>query len=478
MDANDQFFGRISELTRLESIYSAPGSGTCIVLGRRRIGKSTLLERFCKDKHSLYIQFSSGATMESQLEIMATNISTLLGEEGIHFDTLGDAMDAIGDICKNRKTVIVFDEFPYLVECAKDVSGRVKDFLDLVLKRTDSMFIICGSVMSVMMNEAADPSRPLFQRFDNIMTLAPLPIEDCRGFHPNLSESELMDVYLMFGGIPRFHRKMSGMSYDDILVQLAMDSDWMSMEASLLIRSELNNPDAHERVVDAISNGRTTATDIANGAGLPISTCDKYLDDLVRIGIVGIRKPMMGASTRPNYYILDSITAFHREILSKNESRLRYRDRDRLAQALRENVATFLGKRFEILCTDFFSRNYLCDEIGSWWGKIDGEDTDIDVVAIAIDDNGLRRQVFGECKHRMRPVTWATLNELQDKVKHLRNVVNPTLVLFSWSGFKENLLDDSEDMGIMLIGLDALTGRGEAPPLPPIPSKMERSHTN
>ena len=94
-------------------------------------------------------------------------------------------------------------------------------------------------------------------------------------------------------------------------------------------------------------------------------------------------------------------------------------------------------------------------------------------MAIAIDDDGLRRQVFGECKHRMKPVTWATLNELQDKVRHLRNVVNPTLVLFSWSGFKENLLDDSEDMGIMLIGLDALTGREEAPPLPPIPSKME-----
>lgn len=56
---------------------------------------------------------------------------------------------------------------------------------------------------------------------------------------------------------------------------------------------------------------------------------------------------------------------------------------------------------------------------------------DIDVVAIAIEDNRLRRQVFGECKHRMKPVTRATLNELQDKVKHVRNVVNPTLVLFS-----------------------------------------------
>lgn len=472
MNADDQFFGRETELAMLESIYSAPGSGTCIVLGRRRIGKSMLLERFCEDKHSLCIQFSSGATMESQLEIMADVISNLLDED-VRFDSFGDAMGSIGDICRNEKTVVVFDEFPYLVESAKDVSGRVKDFLDLVLRRTDSMFIICGSVMSVMVNEIADPSRPLFQRFDNTMTLGPLPIEDCRGFHPNLSESELMNVYLMFGGIPKFHRRMSGMTYDDILVQLAMDSDWMSMEANLLIRSELNNPNAHERVVDAISNGRTTASDIAAGAGLPVSTCDKYLDDLVRIGILGIRKPMMGASTRPNYYVLDSITAFHREVLSRNETRLRYKDRARLAEVLRGDVATFLGKRFEILCADYFSRNYLCNEIGSWWGKIDGEDTDIAVVAVAVDGNGMRRQVFGECKHRTKPVTWATLNELQNRVNHLRNVVNPTLVLFSWSGFKENLIEDAEEMGIMLIGLDELTGRVEAPSLPSIQSKLD-----
>lgn len=464
------FFGRKKELGILEEMYSKGSYSTCMVTGRRRIGKSELIKEFCKGKRNLRIQFEPGIE-EDQLSNISNAMNAAFGGDN-EFDSIQKAIDAIGVLCRQEKTIVVFDELPYLLESIPNVAGKIQHFIDMTLSQTASMLIVCGSIMSVMKGETADATKPLYGRFDREIELGPLSIEECRGFHPGLSDMELVDLYLIFGGIPKFHRLMSGRPYSEILEDVIMDAEWMQTEADIIIDTELDKPGPHKSIIAAVASGSTSRSEIIGATNLSETTCGEYLQELVRIDVLGTRTPMLGASQRKSYLIRDPITAFYYEVVRRARTLLAYQDRRFVAEAMKQDMATFLGKRFELFCMDYMMRNYPCKAIGSWWGKADGEIADIDIVATVLDANMRQRLVLCECKHRSKERSWSDLTEMADIAKKINGVIDPTYALISWSGFKESLVEDAPEYDVVLIGVDNLTGRIPAPGLPDRPSRL------
>lgn len=139
-----RFVGRDDEMRLLDRIYSKENIKTCMIYGRRRIGKTMMLRRFVEDKPHIYIEFDKNATETVHLSVIASELSDFLGKE-VSFPTFRHAMKAIEDVCKEKKIVVVFDELPYLTKSCPHAASEIQHLTDHLVRDTESMIIVCGS---------------------------------------------------------------------------------------------------------------------------------------------------------------------------------------------------------------------------------------------------------------------------------------------------------------------------------------------
>ena len=453
--------GRENELSYLSGIYAREGLKTCSVLGRRGVGKSTIIEEFCKGKRHLYIQFVESSKPDN---LIALNIciSEFTGKEVPRYETLTEYFELLGTICREDRTILVLDEFPYIQRWMPEASSVIQRFLDRTVKHTDTMVIICGSVSSVMRAETEDMSRPLYGRFKYRLSVKPLGVGVCGAFHEGMSPEDQTSLYLTVGGIPRYQERMSGSTYEECIMDgYVLGTADMQDAGPQFIRNEIDDASMHIAAVSCIAGGSVSQKEIAEKLGLDSSYCKKILDRLEDTDIIGRVNPMFGAPKRPRYYIRDNVVAFHFCVVNRIVPMIS-------SGALRDYtpmkhiIDTYLGQRFELLCRDFIIGQYVVKEIGRWWGRLDSEETDIDVVAKIIDGDGMTRNVFCECKHTGRKVGFGTLNTLRRRVEGLK-ADDPVLVLFSASGFDDDLSEYAEEGGVILIGLEHMLGKKEPP---------------
>lgn len=458
----DDFIGREEDLSFLRNLYDSDGFSTCAILGRRRIGKTRLLEEFCKDKRHLFFRFRRGS-LQNNLIHMSRIVGNLIGTMDA-YGSLEEALDAVADVCREEKTVVVFDEYPFISEIDVSISSDFQHFVD-IMNETDSMTVFCGSSVSSMQAELYGRSSPLYGRILAKRTIGPLSYDECRRFHPGMAEEDLIRLYLTVGGVPLYHRVMREGTYRECIAVhfLGNDAD-LDGEAANIIDCELYPGDKYSAVVEAIADGCTSLKRISERTGFPKASCSRYLDALGTLGIVDRIHPMsIRKSMKAPYAIADGMVAFG--YLLGNRSELRhYGDPLGSFDALHGEISAFLGFRFERMCADYIRRNYLTSEIGKWWGRACGEETDVDIVA-KVSENGIRYTLYCECKFRGMETTYREYEMLKDRVDDITGGRdNIRLMMFSLSGFSESL-KDAEDPRLTLVDLDALTGKREAGPL-------------
>lgn len=433
--------------------------------GRRRVGKSTLLARFCRGKRSMNIQFEN-STLTQNLRILSAAVSEFTGEE-TEFESFTEALDAIAAICSESRTVVVLDEYPFMVKCMEEASAVLQHFMDTKFSGTDSMLIICGSSISVMQGETTEYGKPLYGRFPHRIELKGLRFEDCRRFNPQLDDLDAVMLYLTLGGIPMYHALASGNSYWECLESLFFSPlATLRDEGDGILSREFGSVRKYNAVLAAIGIGATCLTDISRKSGLKAPDCKNHLEKLMAIRIVAETVPMLNAPKGPNYYIADDLMAFRAEVLSKHPGVVLEDGGRSLSDDMGDVIRSFLGRRFELMCADFMRRSYTCTKVGRWRGSIDGETTDFDIVA-DVRRKRVKYLVVGECKFRTKTVGFETLNTLSHNVGTLLGNRQVLLALFSISGFDDELREHAEEAGwILLVGPEEITGRRPAPEMP------------
>lgn len=169
-----EFIGRVEELEYLEELYSEGGS-RCAILGSRGVGKTALIRRFCEGKPSIVFDCRRGND-EAKLAYMADALSAFTGRHMDPPKSFYSMFKAVASACVPG-TVVVFDEFPNLLEKRDDIPTEVQRFVDVLLKGRDAMVIICGPSVPVM-EEIARTSKPLYGRFYPKIRLQPMNHEE------------------------------------------------------------------------------------------------------------------------------------------------------------------------------------------------------------------------------------------------------------------------------------------------------------
>ena len=263
-----EFIGRKEELAQLERYFNSDTINTCAIFGRRRVGKSALIDRFCEDKPSVKFNLS-GTDPEKMLDHIAMDISKYTGDSlesvrsGIRdFDGLIMFLASMRPV---ERTVIVLDELPDAVNCFKDVPASLMRYIDGDMKNQNVFLIVCGSSISAMTRELNDSKKPLFQRFPIQMQLLPMPYDDARRFHPGLSEDDIIRMYAIASGIPLYHKLMS--AYDsprDAIIDLLLgETPPLFNESRNLLSMEVSPESTYNTILTLLGGGTTDVKELA-----------------------------------------------------------------------------------------------------------------------------------------------------------------------------------------------------------------------
>ncbi|MDO5862627.1 MAG: ATP-binding protein [Thermoplasmata archaeon] len=467
-----KFVGRANELRFLETIYAESDHKTCAVTGRRQIGKSSLLRKFCEGKRSFMVQFYNGSE-EQNVEMLSLELSSFLGTD-IKLDSFAAAVKQLMSITEEEKTVVVFDEYTYASASSPYIASGVQELTDWIVDRTESMIILCSSEMSTLEDEIDTYGMPLYGRFPARLKVGPLDLRETLGFHPEMEHMDALRLYLTLGGIPVYHSLANKDTYRGNIESCYLSQPaLLSNEAMSIVNRELNDGDKYTRILDAIGNGATTIATIASKCDVSEQLAGMYLAHLSSIGVVKPLVPMAGANRREKRYaITDYLVSFYYGVIMRRENLIRNREAECYDDIL-PTISTQLGKSFEFLCRDFVGKAYGCDEVGSWWGTVESvsedgikEAVDADIDVVATKSSGKNRiDLFGECKFRTRKMGMSDLRTLESRVENLHGRFNPRLILFSASGFDEDLTEYAADSGMLLIDADVLFGDKPVPPL-------------
>ena len=169
-----KFIGRRRELESLETAYQTDG-GFVVIYGRRRVGKTTLIKEVIKDKLAFY--FLATEEVESQsmkrLASVAARITKNPMLQRVAFSDWLDLFRVISEYRPEEKKVLVIDEFPYLVKSNPAFPSILQNAWDEILKDSNVMLILCGSLIGMMQKYALSYDSPLYGRRTAQIRLAP-----------------------------------------------------------------------------------------------------------------------------------------------------------------------------------------------------------------------------------------------------------------------------------------------------------------
>ena len=188
------FIDREEELRFLEEQYASHEAALVVVYGRRRLGKTTLLERFLQEKPAIYFLASEEAERENLEEfkrLVAEFIKNPLLEKAGNLAWL-DVFRELVNTQGERRVVLVMDEFQYLCMSNAAFASVFQKIWDTLLKRHNVMVVLCGSLVSMMESQTLSYSSPLYGRRTGQIRLGQIPFRFYSAFYPQLEPDELV----------------------------------------------------------------------------------------------------------------------------------------------------------------------------------------------------------------------------------------------------------------------------------------------
>lgn len=455
-----KFLGREKEILDLEKEYARDG-GFVVIYGRRRIGKTTLIKQFIKGKTAFY--FLATKEVESQsMKRFAGVIARTTGNSVLQKAAFSDWLDlfqAVADYKPNEKKVLVIDEFPYLVKVNDSFPSILQNAWDEILKDSNVMLILCGSLISMMKKHALSYESPLYGRRTAQMRIAPLPFTTVYE-NQKLSFEEAAEQYSITGGVPKYMEFFSDGQplYEQIKENVLSKNGFLYEEPNFLLTDEVQVPTNYFSIIKVIADGNHKLGTIAGILGLETSALTPYLKTLSELGFIEKQVPVTernAEKTRKGlYFISDNFLRFWFRYVYPYKGELEIDNMqislDELDKDFKEKFVAFA---YEDICKEIFARlcsdkaiDFTPSKIGSYWLNDKSGNTQIDVMAV---DTVNKRLFAGECKYHNQPIDADVYFELVKKVDNSSEIKSAfkgyTVIygVFSKSGFTSRMTDIS-----------------------------------
>lgn len=469
-----KFIGRNEELEKLNSEFSHNNSFV-VIYGRRRVGKTTLIKEFLKGKNAFY--FLATEEIESQSKKRFASVISRVSEnpliqKAVFTDWL-DLFRMIADYKPEEKKVLVIDEFSYLVKTNPAFPSILQNAWDEILKDSNVMLILSGSLIGMMQKYALSYDSPLYGRRTAQIHLAPLSFTEVYD-EKKLPFVQAVEQYSITGGVPKYleffddDRSLKEQLKENVLSK----NGFLYEEPNFLLKSESMTALNYFSIIKAIADGNHKLNKIASVLQLDTSLLTPYLSTLSELGFIEKRTPVTEKNpekSRKNlYFIADNFIRYWFRYVYPFKGEL---ELDNIQIVLDEMNKDFKEKfvafAYEDICKNIFSDlckkgsiPFIPSRIGSYWLNDSAEDTEIDVMAV---DHQNKKIFAGECKYHEKPIDAPIYLKLKEKIKKAAEIQKAfpgyevIYGIFSKSGFTDRMLDIAkENDDILLINEDHL----------------------
>jgi len=332
-----RFIDREQELNFLEEKFKE-GKQLIILYGRRRVGKTELIKKFCEDKEHIYFLADKRGTLLNA-ERFANIVAEHFNDVPPKVKNFDDVFTYIAKRLNERKFLIVIDEFSYLIEKDDSIPSVFQLIWDEILKDKNVMLILCGSLVSMMENLLSYKS-PLYGRRTGQWKLLPLMFKDAQQFFPNYSREEKIITYSILGGIP-FYLSMFDDRKDvftNVKEKILSKGEILYEEVEFLLREELKDYSTYLSILEAIARGNSRISEIANFCKMQAKDLPKYLNVLMKLDIVEKVFPITEKRTTKKtiYKIKDNFFDFYFRFVYPFKSDLEVGNIEKVMEIIKE----------------------------------------------------------------------------------------------------------------------------------------------
>ena len=463
------FYGRENELKLLDNLYNSNKFELLVMYGRRRVGKTSILQKFAKDKDVL---FYSAIEQNNTLNLnnfnrcikdyFNLNYSFKLVDWQEAFNLL---LDQINSCSIYKRITIIIDEFPFIAKEYPAIKSILQHLIDHHLKNKNVFLILCGSSVSFMINDELGYNSPLNGRRTSQIELKPFDYTITNEFYKNMSNLDKIYSYGILGGIPLYLASFSDTKSlkENIKSSILNSNHILYNEPLFLLRQELKEPLFYNSILTSIASGSTRLNEISSKTNEMSAKVSKYLDVLKEIRLVKRDIPYGEPinSKRGIYSLSDNYFNFWYKFIFENQAKIELLDEDIFLNELMENFNIPMGFAFENICKEYLINKakennlpFVPNGLGKWWGNNPNTKKQVDIDIIGFNkENG----IFAECKFKNEVLKYSDYLKLKDNSEIFTFISNKYYYLFSKSGFDNQLIKlASEDNKIKLININDL----------------------
>lgn len=453
------FIGRERELNSLNKLYTSDKFEFTVIYGRRRVGKTALINQFIKDKKAIYFM-----GVESNARQNLENFSKNIMEFGTEiqaetsFISFQAALEYVFKLAEKERLVLAIDEYPYVARSSKSLASTLQLLIDKYKDSSKLMLILCGSSMSYMEDHILAYKAPLYGRRTAQMKILPFDFVDTCRYFKNFSDEDIALIYGIVGGTPQYLLQMD----DKLSVEENIKNTFLNPISSLfeepenLLKQEVREPALYNAIISAIATGASRMAEISTKVGEETSVCATYLKNLMALGLIKRETPYGEKVSRKSIYVIDdNMFRFWYRFVPENNSIIARGAADLAYKRIEPYLSDYMGKIFEEICKQYLW-NRLLDgkslvefkELGRWWGTDPSthSQTEIDIMG----EQDKNTALFGECKWTNEKIDVGILETLV-KRSQMFHYKETQVYLFAKRGFTKGCVDTAGKMGNVIL---------------------------
>ena len=458
--------GRQNELGVLNALYHSGRFEYLVMYGRRRVGKTTLLQEFAKGKEAVFFP-----AREKNDALNLHDFSQLVqikydGAFIASFEGWKDAFEYI-DRKTTKRTLIIIDEFPFIAEENPSVKSILQHAIDHLWKNNRNIFLIlCGSSVSFMETDIMGSKSPLHDRQTSSMEVTPFDYYDSSLFYPRYSNEQKLTAYGILGGVPRYLE-----AFDDSLSienniadKIIKKGSYLNEEPSNLLKAELREPNVYNSILSAIATGRNRVQEMADYLHEENTKVSKYLTILQTMRLVEKVVPCgEGANSRKGIYRLtDNFFRFWFRYEFTNNAYYEMLGAKAASKEIMDGLSDYMGEAFEGICKEYFVRRakkgdlpFVPYKMGKWWGNNPYIKEQDDVDLLMLDKTG-KKGIFVECKYTNSKMPHKEYDDLKNVMQAFPDLEEKYMYFVSKSGYEASVIRHAREDGAVLLTLDDL----------------------
>ncbi len=432
--------GRKYEYDLIKNCIQSERAELGIVYGRRRVGKSTLLQTLRKETRNLYFEGIKGLSTQEQIEHFCKQLADQTQSMPVVARQWQDAFDALSIHISKKKYYVVFDEFPWMASEQKKLVSILKYYWDNHWKKNNQLtLMLCGSIAQFMIKHLVH-SEALHNRKTFELKLEPLPAHEAAFFFKKKrSAFEIAKFLMIFGGIPKYLEQINiNHSLEKNMDRLCfMKGGFFLNEFETIFKEQFKVSKTYEAIVLALSQSKLTKEDLARkikmsaGGGLTVYLKNLEQADFIRrelsLDLTG--KSLKSKTAR--YALSDEWLRFYFAYMHDSLKVLVRNTHEGLFdQMTRTSLANYFGINFENFCIQNISDiirllDLRPSEVLQWGPYFQQpsrssakkkKGTQIDLL---IQRRGQNYSLI-ECKFTENPVQPSIIQDVESKIKALK----------------------------------------------------------